>query len=108
MRATDLKMLNELLNDHADELNDSETEAFASMRFNLNAYASTSCAQSPGFQQLTDKQRAWVTAVYERIVPQYANLVSRGLVPRGREVPTPEVLKNLPKRPPPRRQDDDE
>ncbi|HEX9137659.1 MAG TPA: hypothetical protein VF905_12050 [Nitrospirota bacterium] len=28
------------------------------------------------------------------------NLVSNGLVPRGMEVPLPDVLKNLPKKPP--------
>jgi hypothetical protein len=60
------------------------------------------------FQMLTTKQREWVTTVHERIVPAYANLVSRGLVPRGREVETPAVLRNLPKRPPQRRRDTDE
>lgn len=54
---------------------------------------------------LSDKQRAWVESIYERLfdVPKYENLVSSGKVPRGREVPTPLVLQNLPKRPPPRR-----
>lgn len=96
-RDADLRMLNELINDHADELTDVETEAFAGMRFGLQLQ----------FHELTDRQRTWVTSVYERIVPQYANLVSRGLVPRGREVPTPAVLQNLPKKPPPKRKDDE-
>jgi hypothetical protein len=91
-RDDDLGALAELLDRYADELTDAETEAFAGMRFNLTA--------GPR-QQLTDKQRAWVLGVRERVVPQYANLVSQGLVPRGREVPTPPVLQNLPKRPPP-------
>jgi len=55
--------------------------------------------------KLSDKQRAWVKSVYERVFeqPVYENLVSRGLVPRGREVATPEVLKNLPLKPPRRK-----
>lgn len=44
---------------------------------------------------LTKRQRAWAEAVAKRIVP----FDSRD-VPRGREVPTPEVLRVLPKRPP--------
>lgn len=53
---------------------------------------------------LTPKQRAWVEGIAEgRYVepePEYQNLVSSGLAPRGREVETPAVLLNLPKRPP--------
>jgi len=51
---------------------------------------------------LTDKQASWVRGVHESVFgePTYDNLVSRGLVPRGREVATPEVLKNLPLKPP--------
>jgi hypothetical protein len=94
-RADDLRVLNELLNEHAEQLSEQETEAFASMRFDMTGYSVGNRAE------LTDRQRAWVRGVYERIVPQYANLVSRGLVPRGKEVPTPLVLQNLPKRPPP-------
>ena len=97
MRADDLRMLNALLNEHAHELSDAETEAFASMRYDLELH----------HDKLTEKQRTWVTATHERIVPQYANLVSRGLVPRGREVPTPPALQNLPKRPPVRRTEDE-
>lgn len=54
---------------------------------------------------LSDRQRAWVKDVYEKVFddPQYENLVSRGLVPRGKEVETPAVLRNLPLRPPGRR-----
>ena len=94
-RKDDLTLLNELLKEHPDELTDVETEAFAGMRFDLTVY------NSGMFLQLTEKQRAWAVSVRERIVPQYANLWSRGLVPKGREVSTPPVLQSLPKRPPP-------
>jgi hypothetical protein len=56
------------------------------------------------FPALTEKQRAYVRGVYEKVfdAPQYENLISSGKAPRGREVPTPDVLKNLPKEPPSR------
>lgn len=94
-REEDLKQLGELLGDHADELSETEAEAFDDMRVGL--------LTEWGHHQLTDKQRAWLTVVRARLVPQYENLVSRGLVPRGKEVPTPAVLQHLPKRPPTRR-----
>ena len=105
-READISMLSELLDRHAEELSETEVEAFADMRFDLQAYGGMEIPSKPKYQQLTDKQRTWVTSVHERIVPQYENLVSRGLVPRGREVETPAVLRNLPKRPPTRRRDD--
>lgn len=52
---------------------------------------------------LTQKQRAWVRGVLARndvVDESDINLVSRGLVPRGPEVETPAVLRNLPKEPP--------
>jgi hypothetical protein len=55
---------------------------------------------------LSPKQRAWAKGLLERFAekdPTYENLVSRGMVLRGREVETPAVLKNLPKKPPVRR-----
>ena len=97
-READLSMLSELLDRHAEELSETEVD--------LQAYGGMEIPSKPKYQRLTDKQRTWVTSVHERIVPQYANLVSRGLVPRGREVETPAVLLNLPKRPPTRRRDD--
>ena len=53
-------------------------------------------------RELTLRQREWICEVHEKVLgdPVYLNLVSTGQVPRGREVPTPEVLLNLPKRPP--------
>jgi hypothetical protein len=96
-RDTDLEMLNELLEKHADELTGDQVEAFAGMRFTLTAGFSGS-----KYEQLTDKQRKWVTEIHEQLVPQYANLVSRGLVPRGKEVPDPPALAYRPTKPPPR------
>ena len=105
-RDEDLHMLRELLERHADELTDVEAEAFAGMRFDLTAY------DGPKFHQLTDRQRDWVTIVHRRLVPDYANLVSQGLVPKG--TPTAEsraldAMLAAPKlvRPTPRRRDDD-
>lgn len=97
-REEDLKQLGELLGDHADELSETEAEAFDDMRASL--------LTEDGYHQLTDKQRAWLTVVRARVIPEYENLVSRGLVPRGKEVPTPAVLQNLPKAPPKRRRDE--
>ena len=52
---------------------------------------------------LTERQRAWVKGVHAKLfgeVPEYLNLVSSGRVPRGRDVPTPEVLTRRPLKPP--------
>lgn len=112
-RESDLKMINELIGDpftrgpsHAPEMTDVEVNAFAGMRFDLTAYH-----DDYRQEQLTDKQRSWVKSVYERIVPQYANLVSRGLVPKGTPTAESKALDAMlakPKvlRPPPRRRDD--
>jgi hypothetical protein len=106
-RDDDLKMLNELLEKHADELTDVEVEAFAGMRFDLTAGLS-----GHQFQQLTERQRDWATSVHVRIVPTYANLVSRGLCPKGTPTAESKALDAMlagPKvtRPPPRRRDDE-
>lgn len=101
-RDSDLRMLRALLEEHLAELSDHEAEAFAGMRFDLTAH------DGPGFHQLTEKRREWLTRVHERIVPQYSNLVSRGLVPRGKEVPDPPALQNRPTRPPKPKKVDDE
>jgi hypothetical protein len=103
-RDSDLHLLVTLLDDHADELSVAELEAFADMRCSLQMYPAD-IAERHGFRELTDKQRQWVVAVHERIVPVYGNLVSRGLVPRGREVAS--MVGALPKRPPPRKNDDE-
>ena len=69
-REEDLKQLGELLGDHADELSETEAEAFDDMRASL--------LTEDGYHQLTDKQRAWLTVVRARVIPEYENLVNRG------------------------------
>jgi hypothetical protein len=49
---------------------------------------------------LSERERIWVNDVVDREEPRYANLVSRGLVPRGKEVETPAILRDLPMKPP--------
>jgi hypothetical protein len=44
---------------------------------------------------LTTRQRAWLEEAARKVLP-----LDSALVPRGREVPTPEVLKKLPLKPP--------
>ena len=101
-RAGDLKLLEDFLalpvddsNDFPEKgsLSDSEHRAFESMQGRLGT--------SESFK-LTEKQRAWGKNVLERATdnPEYLNLASSGKLCRGREVETPEVLKNLPKVPP--------
>lgn len=83
-READLEMLADLIGDlfgprtHLAELTSVEVDAFAGMRFDMTAYH-----DDYRQEQLTDKQREWVARVHARVVPQYANLASRGLVPRG-------------------------
>ena len=101
-RDNDLNMLDELLgvpgSGHTDVMTEAEVEAFASMRFDLRAYQGNTTHRA--FEFLTEKQRAWLVAVHERVTGgSYENLVSRGLAPRGREVPS--MVGALPKRPPP-------
>jgi len=103
-RTSDLTLLNELLNSHVDELTDVEMEAFASMRFDLQAYGGILGPESASgrrFQQLTADQRVWVMSAHERIVGKPSTRLTAGEIPRGREVPLPPVLQNLPRRPPP-------
>ena len=88
---TDAALLDAVLD--SDRLDQDERHAFSNMRANLTTYG-----------KLTPKQRAWLDRVAERldVAEPSRNLVSAGLVPRGREVPLPDVLRpeNLPKRPP--------
>ncbi len=103
-RDDDLEMLRELLDEHWDELTDTETEAFASMRFDLQAYGGILGPESENgrkFQELTPDQRSWVERAHERLVGPAPTRLTAGEIPRGREVPTPTVLQNLPKKPPP-------
>ena len=75
---TDRELLDKLLAD--DELTEYERSAFGEWR------------------GLMHTPRAWAEEVALRLMP-----IPADAVPRGREVATPDVLKNLPKRPPPRR-----
>lgn len=47
------------------------------------------------YRTLSLKQRAWAHEVWQRLRP-----IDVAKVPRGREVATPAVLRNLPKKPP--------
>lgn len=71
-----------------DEIRPNEYDAFSDMLEGLQE----------DWPKLTDKQRDWATAVAERI--GCAPPISADDVPRGKEVPTPSVLQNLPKSPP--------
>ena len=50
---------------------------------------------------LSRRERAWAEETARKFMPMRAEDA-----PRGKEVPTPEVLKNLPKKPPPRKRDE--
>jgi hypothetical protein len=100
-REEDLRLLEDLLCNHDHELSPTELEAFAGMRDDLLAYG------SGGYRELTEPRRSWLQKTLARVAPQYENLVSRGLVPRGREVPTPAVLQRLPMKPPKKRSGDE-
>jgi hypothetical protein len=97
-RSEDIELLNKLLDDDDIKLAPGEQEAFADMRHNL---------VTGERHVLSGKQRDWVKQVAERFAPTYENLVSSGKVPRGAEVPEPEVLKHRPLKPPPRRTEED-
>lgn len=98
-RDEDLKLLNELLDTNFDGLSEKEVGAFTDMRSDL---------QEHRFIDLTEKQREWVKGAHARVgAGACENLVSRELVPRGREVAPAPVLLNLPKSPPGRKNDTD-
>lgn len=87
VRETDLTMLQEILDD--SELSDDRREMLTSMRNGLDS-----------FHVLSTKQRKVVQDIHDHLYPKYKNLVSDGLVPRGREVPEPEALRHKPLKPP--------
>jgi len=99
-RAHDIAMLQQLL-DHSDRLRDGEGDVFSSMLAKLDtAYSERRYAK------LTDAQRHWVTDAANRLELENPNDDPHERnrdVPRGKEVPTPAVLRNLPKAPPGRR-----
>jgi hypothetical protein len=80
-RDADLALLRELLDEHLDELVEAEAVAFADMRFDLQAYGGILGPESESgrrFQQLTDKQRAYVTSVHERVVGKASTRLTAG------------------------------
>jgi hypothetical protein len=95
-REKDMETLNTLLSNYLGDISDSERESFEDMYEKL---------LSTLMEHLTERQRAWVKSVYDRCVPDYQNLISTGQAPRGKEVPTIELLKreNLPLKPPSKR-----
>lgn len=98
MNAKDHEMLVAILK-HVDEKYDDPDEA------KHVPYKVFTDMLARGFA-LSDKQRQWVKGVHARLFdePEYENLISSGKAPRGREVPTPKVLQNLPMKPPVRRE----
>jgi hypothetical protein len=73
----------------SDDISEREEEAFKEMQEAL---------ARGRLSRLTFSQRAWVQDALKRVVP-----LDSTLVPRGKPVVTPEVLRNLPKRPPGRK-----
>jgi hypothetical protein len=99
-RISDRELLGVLLREHHEDLTEWEQGAFADMLQVLNDGHDSDGRPR---DRLSTKQREIAETVHERIVPQYLNLVSRGLVPRGKEVPDPPALQHRPLKPPPRR-----
>ena len=85
----DLKLLLALVDEHSHELTEGESEAFQDMLDRVRRGG-----------RMSLKQKQWAQKTLEKFQPTYENLVSSGQVPRGKEVPLPEVLRNLPMRPP--------
>lgn len=91
--AKDLELLVAVLD--KDDLSDAVREAFEDMQHKVDRFG------------LSSKQRAWARAILagEKYEPEEEclNLWSSGKVPKGKDVPTPLVLQNLPKKPPQRK-----
>ena len=88
-RESDLALLRSILSPANDpELSNYERIAFSGMLTDV-AFARVS--------QLSKSQRVWANDVSLRLKP-----IDVSKVPRGREVPTPAALQNLPKSPPKR------
>jgi hypothetical protein len=105
-REEDLRMVTECL-DFFDSMRADEDSANSLAMATLDKAATAFEGWLPKLEEnphyfLSEKQRGWLRGVYEKLfqAPVYENLVSSGKVPRGREVPTPIVLQNLPKKPP--------
>ena len=100
----DLRMLRALVAkaDELDETGSDEDEIFYQEKTRNAMRDMLDRMENAKIDFLTEKQRGYVRGVYERIfqTPVYENLISSGKAPRGKEVPTPAVLLNLPKHPP--------
>lgn len=80
-----------------DDLDELEQKRFSGMQYRLRE------KQKKGLDPvLNDNERRWVEEVAKRldIVEPAANLVSRGLVPRGKDVLVPPILMHRPLKPP--------
>lgn len=89
----DIEVLERIVDDV--DLREGEQDAFAEMLEGL---------REGRYASLTRKQREWAIEVSVRIgAVGYENLVSSGGVPIGRPVETPQVLRNLPMKPPGRK-----
>jgi hypothetical protein len=99
-RADDMRMLREI----TDAAHSWDEERYDSMESTIDAFVEMLARLDRGGRDLSGKQRGWVRGIYEKVIgiPQYENAWSAGKVPKGRDVPTPAVLQNLPKRPPSR------
>lgn len=89
---SDRELLGKLLN-YRNLLTEKQRDAFLEMQERLNRNAKL---------KLSPKQRRWAEIVLEEYDPSYRNLISNRLVPSGRNIETPAVLRreNLPMKPP--------
>lgn len=92
----DGEILNKLLDLYEMLLTENQRKAFEGMRDYLS---------KGGKRKLSPKQRKWASKILNQFEPIYGNYVSSGIVPRGREVETPTILRreNLPMAPPGRK-----
>ena len=93
-RANDLRALRGLL--ESESLTEPEAVAFENMLADITG--------ATPFRQLTARQREWAMARCDALGVVVIDPAIRNKdVPRGREVPTPAILANLPKSPPRKR-----
>jgi hypothetical protein len=92
----DKGMLQRVLDHHAD-LSDHEKKVFHGLMYKI-----TEAEKAGNVRKLTFGELSWVTEVAKRldVVEPAANLVSRGLVARGKDVVEPEILRHRPLKPP--------
>jgi hypothetical protein len=100
----DMKKLRELVAEFdkldvtGDENMEKHAKAFRDMLYRM---------ETGRLQTLTDTARNYLKDLHERLVgePEYENLFSRGLVPKGKAVEKPAVLQKLPLKPPGKKQE---